>query len=698
MALPPPPAEPSAPPLAPASSTSAPPPAEELDPAELARIEAFRVRLARKPWVTWALAASIASMFAAQALLGGIDDPWVMIRLGAQVPARIAAGEWWRLISGAFLHSGVIHFALNTWVLLVVGSGLERILGSARFLFAYAFSVVVASLAALALSDAPLTVGASGGVFGLFGVELVVVALRPELLPESIQTKHRRTVLTNLAINVANSFRPNIAMAAHFGGIAAGAVLGLVLVPRTFEDDRAGAPAWVKVGSAIGGLALALGVGLALFHALGDSALPVVARTPLHGLVDPGASAEIPTTLAPVPEHPGTFGELQIDPAVISVSRYLGLGAPPAELVHDLDASPMPAEYRHLGASETRIAGHRAVVDRYEATEAPLVVERVLVREETSAWLVESVYWKAAGSTWDGVAARVAASIQEEPIATGERVALVCDRWSAALPPGATARPIVACGDPVTNQALVGRGITGMVGHLEIGLGSCTLDVHTQDVPVAMLDEAARRAPPEGETFAMEIGAIESVSALRVLTSEAAIVVRFQPSSAEACIDPLDRVRDVMRRTIEAAPLAPGGEVEMSLGATGDRMTLTLPVGAYVTSLGGAPPDASTGEIPYDVTYELRIPGNAARAVWSSDRPRLERGRRAPPIATTLVSPDDTWTDVPDLEGAAGATCAVRSAWLRADRRVSFYLCGPAAERPALRAVLETSRALAPTL
>lgn len=683
------------PPTPSVDSPGAAPYQDPADAAELARLDAFRERLARKPWVTWTLALSIALMFGLQALLGGVDDPWVMIRLGGQVPDDIAAGEYWRLVSGAFLHSGAIHFGLNVWVLIVVGGGLERLIGGARLLLAYGVSVILASLAALVFSDAPLTVGASGGVFGLFGVELVVVLLRPELLPAEVRGKHARSVLTNLVLNVANSFRPNIAMAAHFGGGLAGAVLGLVLVPRTFEDDRDGAPLWVKIGAALSGGVLALGVVLALVHAMGDAGVPATARTPIHGITDPAASAEIPTTLAPS-STPGTFGDIQHDPAVISVQRFLELGDPPEDLASELESAPMPAEYRALGASEARIAGRRAVVARYEAIEAPLFVERVLVRDDTTAWLVESVYWASTASAWDGVAATVAGSIEEEEVATGERIALVCDRWSALLPAGASARTLVACGDPVTDAAHATRGVAGMIGRFEIGLGSCTLTVRTLDVPLAFLPESSQHAPAEGETFAVEVGVIDAQAALRVLSRDAAFVARFEPSDPVACDAPMRRVRDIMRRTIETTALAAGGEVEMSLGRTGDRMAMTLPAGAYVTSLGGAPPDASTGHSAHDVTYELRVTGNAARALWSSDIPVLEPRMAVPPLVTTLVDAEAGWTTQPDPDGEAGATREIHAAWLRRDRRVSFFLYGPVADREALRTILETSRVVAP--
>jgi membrane associated rhomboid family serine protease len=253
---------------APTSDGAAPRPhlASDEERADERRLANMRADWARKPFVTWTLLGVIAAMFVLEEALGGSENSLVLVRLGGRVPSRILDGEPWRLISSAFLHAGVLHVGLNSYVLWIVGSSLERMLGSARFLVAYTFSLVLASFASLALSDASLTVGGSGAVFGLFGVEAIVVFLRPDLLPTGMRQAHARNVLLNLAINVVNSFQPNIATIAHFGGGLAGALIGYFIVPQRF-DAKPSTPRWASAAAAGSLLVRVLGLGLALFSA-----------------------------------------------------------------------------------------------------------------------------------------------------------------------------------------------------------------------------------------------------------------------------------------------------------------------------------------------------------------------------------------------------------------------------------------------
>lgn len=400
--------------------TYGPPFVDEADRERAERLARLRARFARRPWVTWALIASISAMFLGQALLGGIDDPFVMIRLGGLVPDRVLAGELWRVVSSAFLHSGLMHFALNTYVLYVVGTTLERIVGSARFLIAYTVSVLAASGASLAFSEAGLTVGASGGVFGLFGVEAVVVFLRPDLLPEEVRVRHMRSVVINLLINVANSFRPNIAMAAHFGGGLAGALVGLVLVPRQL-DERPEA-AWATAGAALSALVLAAGCGLGVFAGLtgpGASA-PTLTRVAL-GLPNVSASAEVPVDLPRRSDPPGTFGSLGDGPLAVAIVYFDGLVPPDARgVVAEAQDIEAPEGMSIDGGRVATVLGRPAAVITYVGTEVPVTLERVLVRDESSAWLVEVGYWSSAGDAYRGLAVRVAESIQVSGAPAGE--------------------------------------------------------------------------------------------------------------------------------------------------------------------------------------------------------------------------------------------------------------------------------------
>jgi membrane associated rhomboid family serine protease len=133
----------------------------------------------------------------------------------------LSQGEWWRLLSSAFLHAGIIHLALNMYVLWILGAGLEEAMGRARFLLVYAVSGLAGSAGALLLSPTAITVGASGAVFGLFGAGFVL---------ERQAGIRGGPVLGLIVINLAFTFLiPGISIGGHLGGLAGGALATLAL-------------------------------------------------------------------------------------------------------------------------------------------------------------------------------------------------------------------------------------------------------------------------------------------------------------------------------------------------------------------------------------------------------------------------------------------------------------------------------------
>jgi membrane associated rhomboid family serine protease len=138
----------------------------------------------------------------------------------------VAAGEWYRLITSAFLAPatgqgglGILDIVFNMWALIFVGPALEGLLGRLRFLAVYLLSAVGGGVMYyfLAAPNAP-AVGASGAIFGLFGAWFVV-SRRLRL--------DTRGIVALIAINLALSFfwHTTIAWQAHIGGLLTGAVL-----------------------------------------------------------------------------------------------------------------------------------------------------------------------------------------------------------------------------------------------------------------------------------------------------------------------------------------------------------------------------------------------------------------------------------------------------------------------------------------
>jgi membrane associated rhomboid family serine protease len=160
----------------------------------------------------------------------------------------VAEGEYYRLLTSAFLHAGVMHILFNMFALAQIGPVLERSLGRARYLALYLLSALGGSVAAflLAAPNQP-SVGASGAIFGLFGAYYVVVRrLGGETGP----------IVILLVVNLVITFSvPNIDWRAHLGGLVTGAALAAVYayVPRGPRQPllHAGACAVLAVAFAV---------------------------------------------------------------------------------------------------------------------------------------------------------------------------------------------------------------------------------------------------------------------------------------------------------------------------------------------------------------------------------------------------------------------------------------------------------------
>jgi membrane associated rhomboid family serine protease len=163
--------------------------------------------------------------------LWGLRCPGVLEAEGALVLARVwIDDEWWRIVTAVFVHGSLLHVVLNGWSLWVVGEWAEAAWGSARMLGVFVVSSVAGCLASLAWCEAPVVVGASGGVMGLAGGLLMArtlgsTSLRKRLEPVSAW------VLGGflLALVLIGWFVPIIAQAGHIGGVLTGATLGLWL-------------------------------------------------------------------------------------------------------------------------------------------------------------------------------------------------------------------------------------------------------------------------------------------------------------------------------------------------------------------------------------------------------------------------------------------------------------------------------------
>src|SRR5205085_10241842 len=130
----------------------------------------------------------------------------------------VANGQWWRIITGGFLHANIIHIGFNMYGLYLLGQMLEPALGSLRFAVIYGVSLLTGSLGALLVSPHSLVVGASGAVFGLLGA--AAVETRERRIP-LMQSGVGGLILINLVISFSV---PGISWGGHIGGLIGGAL------------------------------------------------------------------------------------------------------------------------------------------------------------------------------------------------------------------------------------------------------------------------------------------------------------------------------------------------------------------------------------------------------------------------------------------------------------------------------------------
>jgi rhomboid protease GluP len=169
--------------------------------------------------------------------VGLVVQPGQVLARGALIPALVAQGEWWRLLSSVFLHSGVAHLGFNMLSLYFLGSFTEEAFGRGRFFALYLLSGVAGGLAYLYFGafNQP-AVGASGAIFGLLGGVLGYALRRGTF---SWQNPLIRQLLILLALNLYLGFSiPNISNTAHLGGLAGGFAFGWLMAPTVYSRKR----------------------------------------------------------------------------------------------------------------------------------------------------------------------------------------------------------------------------------------------------------------------------------------------------------------------------------------------------------------------------------------------------------------------------------------------------------------------------
>jgi rhomboid protease GluP len=178
-------------------------------------------------------------IFVLMALNGvGIVEPNSegLLAWGANFKPMTLDGQWWRLVTNCFIHIGVFHLLMNMYALLFIGAQLEPLIGKTRFTAAYIITGIGASLTSLWWHDFTISAGASGAIFGLYGVFLAM------LTTNFIEPNARKALVSSIGLfigyNLLNGLRGGIDNAAHIGGLLSGLAVGYAFYPSLTQTGR----------------------------------------------------------------------------------------------------------------------------------------------------------------------------------------------------------------------------------------------------------------------------------------------------------------------------------------------------------------------------------------------------------------------------------------------------------------------------
>jgi rhomboid protease GluP len=180
-----------------------------------------------------------------------IGDPGTLVGWGASLGPRTTNGEWWRLVTSTFVHTGVLHLVVNAAILLQLGTVLERLAGRLAFAAVYVFAGAFCCLTNLSSHPVAVSVGASGAVFGLYGLLIASLIWQTYQIYKGDQADAEETAPPRVTIPLIAMKRlgygaalfivyngvSGFAGAPEFAGLIVGLGYGLVLGRRAIDQQ-----------------------------------------------------------------------------------------------------------------------------------------------------------------------------------------------------------------------------------------------------------------------------------------------------------------------------------------------------------------------------------------------------------------------------------------------------------------------------
>lgn len=166
---------------------------------------------------------------------GALARPRVidLIDFGANHSFLVVSGQYWRLITPAFLHGDLLHFLVNNWAIYVLGFQVESMLGSSRFLFLYLLAGLGGNICSSAWTMG-LSVGASSSLFGLLGAGFYVETIYSRKVSSNGGKPGYRAYLAMIVMNLLlGTMIPVIDNAAHLGGLVTGLIFTYIIFNKS---------------------------------------------------------------------------------------------------------------------------------------------------------------------------------------------------------------------------------------------------------------------------------------------------------------------------------------------------------------------------------------------------------------------------------------------------------------------------------
>ena len=194
-------------------------------------------------YATYTLIALNLALFIAEIQFGGSESFVALDSLGALIPEKVWAGEWWRLFNANFLHFGVLHLGTNMFALYFLGKLVELNLGVGRYLTVYLASGVGSMLiCAIVYQQSANTnvtlMGASAAIMGLIGT-LLAIALKIWLKQKNpLNAKRLRTVILVIVLQfILDNLIPQISFYSHLFGLIIGFLVSATLLLSKFSFE-----------------------------------------------------------------------------------------------------------------------------------------------------------------------------------------------------------------------------------------------------------------------------------------------------------------------------------------------------------------------------------------------------------------------------------------------------------------------------